>query len=193
VKSVFLAVVLAILLPMATAAESRTSKLTATEVFDPFNLLGNGQVGTSTNPGTVNCPGAVPTGNPMQPCPAGSPIHLRDVWGTSKMISQNPLLQGVLHWTINANFDETAAGYAWGTFRLELDNGGIWEGSYSNFREKVEGINAWVGRACFLGRGTSGRVDRMYLRFKEVAFTFMPMPVAWVGAVDADIVAPHHR
>jgi hypothetical protein len=105
------------------------------------------------------------------------------------MISPSPLLSGSFQWEINADFDAAGAGAAWGTFRLELDAGGVWEGSYSNDRVKAENVNAWLGRARFVGRGTSGAVHGMRLRFAEVAFTLTPLPIAWIGAVDAEILA----
>jgi hypothetical protein len=191
VNSILLAAVLGGLLPVLAAADSGNNQLT--EVFDPFNLLGNGAVGVSIDPGTVTCPDGQLTGNPMQPCSPGSRIKLRGTSGKSRMISPNPLLNGWMYWEINANFDASAAGHAWGTFRLELDAGGVWEGSYSDERAKVEGVNVWVGHACFVGRGTSGKVEGMHLRFTEIALTFMLMPVSWVGVGEADIYGLHHQ
>jgi hypothetical protein len=53
----------------------------------------------------------------------------------------------------------------------------------------VENLNVWVGRGTFVGRGTSGDVDGMQLRFTEVLTSFMPIPVAYVGSIDAQILA----
>lgn len=171
-------------IPVVASAQAFKTA-TATEVFDPMNIFGNGPVGEIVAPGTVTCPGAQPTGNPMQPCPPGSRIKLRGFTSRARFVSDSPLLAGWLQAEVNANFDDAGAGRAWGTFRLELDAGGVCEGSYTNDRIKVEGLNVWIGRALWVGRGTSGTVDGLHLRFTEVASTFMLMPVAWVAAADA--------
>ena len=191
VTSIFFAAALALLLPVLAAAQAVSTQATATEVFDPLALLGGGPVGAITDPGTLTCPGAEPTGNPMQPCPPGSRVTLRGFAGKSRMISESPLLGGWFSFEINANFDATLSGRAWGTFRLELDAGGVWEGSWTDERIKME--NVWVGRGRFVGHGTSGSVSGMQLRFTEDAVTFTPLPVAWAGPVTADIMAPPSR
>jgi hypothetical protein len=181
------------LVPAFAVAQAGATRVTATEVFDPLNVLGNGAVGAITAPGTVTCPGEQPTGDPAQPCPPGSRVRLRGFSGKSRIVSQSPLLSGWMSWEVNANFDGSAAGPAWGTWRLELDAGGVWEGSYSDARSKVEDMNVWVGRARFVGRGTSGSVNGMHLRFSEVALSYMPMPVSWVGPLDGEVVEAHCR
>jgi hypothetical protein len=103
---------------------SVTAQLTATEVFDPLNLFGNGAMGAVLDPGSVTCPGTRPTGNPMQPCPVGSRINLRGLSTKSRVVSEGPLLTGWLYSEGNGNFDANATGHVWGTFRLELDSGG---------------------------------------------------------------------
>ena len=94
---------------------------------------------------------------------------------------------------MNANFDAAGAGPAVGTFRIELDAGGIWEGNWTNDRTKVEDVNVWVGGARFAGRGTSGSVAGMQLRFTEVGTTYTLLPVFWVAPIDAEILAPPSR
>ena len=75
----------------------------------------------------------------------------------------------------------------WGTFRLELDAGGVWEGSFTADRSKVENVNAWVLRVRGVGRGTGGSVDGMQLRFTEAGTAFV---TSYVLAIDAQILAP---
>ena len=179
-----------ILLPMIAVAEAATTHLTAAEVFDPLNVFGNGATGAILGSGSVTCPGAQPTGNPMQPCPAGSRMQLRGLSTKSRFISQSPLLTGWLYSEGNGNFDANATGHVWGTFRLELDSGGIWIGSWIVDRTKVEGVNLWVGRGTFVGRGMSGNVDGMHVRFSEVLTSFTPLPIAYVGSIDAQILVP---
>ena len=72
VGSIVLTAALLWLLPTLASAQAVTTQLTATEVFDPWNLFGNDPVGDFTNPGMLTCPGEQPTGNPMQPCPPPS-------------------------------------------------------------------------------------------------------------------------
>lgn len=189
VRSGFLAVPMT-LLPMLAAAQAVTTQLTAVEVFDPFNVLGNGAIGRVLDPGSVTCPGTQPTGNFMEPCPAGSRIHLRGLSAVSKVVSDSPLLAGWLYSEGSANFDANAAGHVWGTFRLELDSGGVWTGSWVVDRTKVEDVNMWVGRGKFVGRGTSGNVDGMQLRFSEVLTSYMPLPIFYGGSIDAQILVP---
>ena len=190
VNSIFLTAALVLLLPVLAAAQAVTTQLTATEVFDPMNLFGSGSVGAYTNPGMLTCPGAEPTGNPVQPCPPGSRIHLRGVSGKSKMISQSAMFGGWMYFEMNVNLDAAGAGRAWGEFRLELDAGGVWEGSWTDDRNRVDDLNVWAGRGLFIGHGTSGSVEGMQLRFTETASTFTLLPLAWAGSVDAEILAP---
>lgn len=193
VKAIFLAAALVILLPMLAAAQAVTTQLTATELFDPLNLLGNGNIGAFLDPGSVNCPGTQPTGNPIQPCPAGSRINMRGTSVTSRFVSQSPLLTGWFYSEGSANFDANASGHVWGTFRLELDSGGVWIGSWIVDRTKVDGVNVWVGRGTFVGRGTGGNIDGMQLRFSEVLPGVMPFAFAYMGSIDAQILVPAPR
>ena len=189
VRTGFLAVPM-ILLPMLAAAQAVTTQLAAVEVFDPFNVLGNGAIGAVLDPGSVTCPGTQPTGNPTEPCAAGSRIHLRGLSAMSRVVSESPLLTGWLYSEGSANFDANATGHVWGTFRLELDSGGVWIGSWSVDRTKVEDVNMWVGRGEFVGRGISGNVDGMQLRFSEVLTSYMPLAIVYGGSIEAKVLAP---
>ncbi len=189
-RSIVLPAALVVLLPMLAAAQAVTTQLTATEVFDPMNLLGNGAVGAVLGSASVSCPGRQPTGNPIQPCPAGSRVNLRGLSVKSRFASQSPLLSGWFYSEGNGDFDADFTGHVWGTFRLELDSGGVWVGSWIVDRSKVEGMNVWIGRGRFVGRGTSGSVDGMQLRFSEVLTSFLPWPAAYVGSIDAQVLVP---
>lgn len=193
VSSIFITAAFVLLLPIFATAQAVTIQLTATEVFDPMNLFGSGSVGASTNPGTLTCPGTQPTGNPMQPCPPDSLIHLRGVSGKSRMISQNPMLNGWFYSALNANFDADGTGRAWGTFWIELDTGGVWEGSWTSDRNKLEDLDVWAGRGLFVGHGTSGSVEGMKLKFVETCTTFTLLPFAWTGSIDAEVLKPSSR
>jgi len=103
---------------------------------------------------------------------------------------ETQLLSGWLHSEGSGNFDANATGHVWGTFRLELDSGGVWIGSWVVDRTKVDGVNTWVGRGKFVGRGISGDVHGMHVRFSEVLTSFMPLPLADVGSIDARVLVP---
>ena len=90
----------------------------------------------------------------------------------------------------NGNFDANATGPIWGTFRLESDSGGVWIGTWTVDRTRVDDASVWVGRGRFVARGISGDVDGMHLRFSEVLTSFMPLPMAYVGSIDAEIRVP---
>lgn len=68
-----------------------------------------------------------------------------------------------------------------GTFRLELDSGGVWIGSWIVDRSKVDGVNVWMGRGTFVGRGTGGNIDGMQVRFVRLRTPPMP-PIVRLGS-----------
>ncbi len=190
-KWALLTAMLAFLLPTVATAQAVAIQVTATEVFDPMNMLGSGPVGALISPGTVTCPGAQPTGNPMQPCPPGSRINLRNVSWESRLASSSALLTGWLYTDTNSAFDTNFTGQVWGTFRIELDDGGAWEGSVTADRCKVGGV--WVVRNRGVGRGVGSAVDGMHLRFTEVAPMLTSLPLGWLGSMDAEILVPPSR
>ncbi len=186
---------LALLVPVSVAAQSVTTPLAGTEVFDPLNLLQNpnGGVGTMLDPGELTCPGTLPTANPMQPCPVGSRISARGTTLKSRVASQDALLAGWFTITGNANFDSNATGVAWGKFRLELDAcGGVFEGSWTGQRSQMEGVG-WVSRISGVGLGTGGCVDGHHLKFSETMVSFAPVSVMYVGQINAELLSPLSR
>ncbi len=187
-KAIFLSALL-LLAPVLVAAQSVTTKAAATEVFDPLNVFGNGAVGTFLNFGEVTCPGTQPTGNPMQPCPPGSRIEIRGTALKSRLVSDDANLTGWLMLQGSANMTPDGTGQFWGKFRLELDAGGTWEGSWTSKRTQVESY-AWVGRIQGVGQGTAGCVEGMQLRFKEAIYSFSPLMAAYFGSMDAQMLAP---
>jgi len=191
VKSILLTAALVCLLPTIAAAQAVTTQLTATDVFNPYGLFGSAPVGAFLSSGTVTCPGTQPTGNPMQPCPPGSRMNFRDVSWKSRVMSPSALLTGWLYSEGNNNLDADATGPVWGTFRIELDAGGVWEGSWTADRSKTEDV--WIVSMRGIGRGKGGSVDGMHLRLKEVAPTPTFMPIVYLGSIDAEILVPHSR
>ncbi len=191
VKAIVFAAAVAFLCPVPAAAQAVDIQLTATDVFDPFDILGTGVVGAFTSPGTVTCPGTQATGDPMQPCPPGSRMEFRGVSWESRLLSSSALLAGIFRNVGNNAFDANATGQVWGKFEIELDAGGLWEGSWTADRSKVGGV--WVLRVRGVGRGTGGAVDGMHLRFAEIAPTPTFIPLVWLGSMDAEVLASPSR
>ncbi len=191
VRLVVFAAATALLLPTLAAAQVATIQLTATDVFDPYGLFSSTPVGAFLSSGTVTCPGTQATGNPMQPCPPGSRMNFRDVSWKSRVMSPSALLTGWFYSEGNNNLDADATGPVWGTFRIELDAGGVWEGGWTADRSKTESV--WIVRARGIGRGKGGSVDGMHLQFTEVAPTPAFMPIVYLGSMDAEILVPPSR
>ena len=129
-------------------AQAEFTEVTGTETFDlTFNF----------NPGEVKCQGGVkPSGNPFNPCPGtrgtirGSVIRfIEQAKGADQRLS------GDMYAVLNNNFDETGWGPTFGTFRLEVTGGGVWEGSFSG---KFNVITR-TGYYQAIGHGSGGEVD----------------------------------
>lgn len=104
--------------------------------------------------GAVKCPGGYePTGNPFQPCPAGSRAQVRGRLAQFRDESLDPRLTGDDYVTANANLDTAGLGPIWGTFRLVLDAGGVWEGSWAG---KITPTGAKIQATA---HGSGGTVD----------------------------------
>ena len=191
VAAIFPAAALVWLLPTFAAAQAVTTPLTATDVFDPMGLFGNGPVGAFIRSGTVTCPGAEPTGDPIQPCPPGTRMNFRGVAWESRIASSSALLTGWFLNEGNNNFDANATGQVWGSFRITLDAGGAWQGTWTADRSKMGDV--WVIRVRGVGRGSGGAVNGMHLSFTEVAPMPTFMPIVWLGSIEAEILAPPSR
>jgi hypothetical protein len=185
------AAVLALSLPALAAAQAVGTQLAATEMFDPLDLFGGGPTGAIISPGTLTCPGTQPTGNPMQPCPPGSQIRVRDAAAKTRVMSESALLAGWMFLQANFDFDANESGHGWGTLRIELDAGGVWEASWTSDRSRVGNANVWIERIISsFGRGIGGIVDGMHLRLTETA---IGSTVAYAGAIDAKVLVPPSR
>jgi hypothetical protein len=190
VRTVVLAAAL-VSFPLFAGAQSVDIQLTATEVFDPLDILRTGPVGSFTSPGTVTCPGAQPTGDPTQPCPPGSRMNFRGVGWVSRLLSSSPLLTGSFYNVGNNALDQYGTGQVWGTFTIELEAGGVWQGTWTADRTKV--LAVWEVRLRGVGRGVGGAVDGLQLRFTEVAPMPTFMPMVWLGSMEAEVLAPPSR
>lgn len=186
---------LVLVLPASTALVTQSSaadktEVTATETFDPLGLFGS-PVGQILSPGVIQCPGEQPTGNPLQPCPAGSRIHIRDFIFVSRVDASDPSLTGWMTVQLNANWDANATGPTWGLFSLALDAGGTWDGTWQGLRTQ-EG-SAWVVPLHVSGQGTGGAVDGMHSLSVDRIVAFAPAPVAYTGTIESRIVDPNAK
>jgi len=188
---------LALFLVGSTALASRISAaadktpITATETFDPFGLLGGGQIGEILSPGVVRCPGFEPTGDPLQPCPPGSRTHFRDQKVRSRVDSTDPRYTGWLTITLNGNFDAAATGPIWGTFTLALDAGGTWDGTWEGVR--VQEGSLWIAPLHLSGQGTGGAVEGMKVLGVDRIVAPTPVAILYTGSLQVRILDPHAK
>lgn len=176
-----------LLAPAGFAADK--SEFTADEVYDPFGYMGE-PVGYFVSPGTVNCPGHVPIGDPnLPPCPADSRTHIRSGVLISRVNSEDARVAGWMTVELNANWDIYFAGPIWGTFSLVLDSGGSWAGTWQGERE-FNG-SYWTGTLNVRGKGIGGSVDGMIMMADDYLQSYIPMPVAYVGVIEGVVIEPN--
>jgi hypothetical protein len=186
-RLVLLALLVASLAVLAPAQAGVKAGFTAIERFDPFGLIG-APVGALLAPPTVACPGFEPTGDPVQPCPPGSRVHLRGFRALSRFDSAEPLVAGWLTVEADANFTAQATGPQWGTWSLVLDAGGVWEGTFNGIRSFVG--DRWESRIHIVGHGTAGAVEGMQFKAVDVLVTSTPSPLAYIGTVSGRLLDP---
>ena len=164
----------------------------ATEYFDPFGILG-APVGTFLpSDATVACPGHVPTGDPAQPCPAGSRTHLRNYKWMSRAVSNTPgISDGWMTVIANANLDAEFTGPQWGTFSLVYDSGGELEGTWNSSR--VRAGSQWKHSLHASGKISGGTFDGANATISEQIVSFTPIPFAYVGTVEGRLVIPRSK
>ncbi len=165
--------------------------VTASEVFNPSGEVpGIPMSGEFVYPGTVKCPGDEPTGNPLQPCPAGSRTHLRNGELISRVISLDARATGMMTVILNANWNADFEGPVWGTFSFALDSGGTWIGTWQGLRKRV-GENEWTGTLHVIGKGYGGIVDGMKMIAEDRITSFTLAPIAYIGEIEGRIVDPN--
>ena len=173
----FAALTLLVVLP-GYAAEK--TSITSVDEFDPFGLLlGQGPIGAFVNLGTFECPG-----NPGPPCPAGSRVRIRDMVFYSRHSSPDPRLNGWSTFEFNANWDANGEGTTWGKWKIEVAEGGVWEGVYNGgkpFGERVE------------FHGTGGAIDGLLLKLESSTGTMLEGGIAFQLFYAGYIVDPKAR
>jgi hypothetical protein len=98
-------------------------------------------------------------------------------------------LSGKVTVEVNGNLDPEFIGPEWGTFSIDLDAGGTWDGTLEGRRVKED--NLWVIPLHVSGQGTGGAVDGMQLMLVDRVVMFFPIPIAFTGTLEGRIVDPH--
>ena len=161
----------------------------ATESFDPFGILGAPVGMYLPSDVTVTCPGHIPTGDPAQPCPAGSRTHLRNSKWMSRVVSNTEgISDGWMTVVANANLDADFTGPQWGTFVLDYDSGGEMKGTWAALRVR-EGDH-WTSQLHASGRISGGTFDRAHAMINEELDSFTPVPFYYTGLVKGRLVIP---
>jgi len=177
----------AVIAPASFAADKFDA--VSMETFDPFNILGGGTIGYFVSLPTVTCPGHEPTGNPEQPCPAGSRTHIRNAVWVSRVDSPDPNVSGWMTVEMNSNGDANYSGPVWGTFSIALDSGGTWEGTWQGLR-LAEG-EYWTATLNVQGKGFGGEVDGMKMMATDEIVSYTAVNLAYFGSIHARIVDPN--
>jgi hypothetical protein len=89
-------------------------------------------------------------------------VHLRGMVNVSRAGAPDPRGIGYLTVVINANWDENYTGPMWGTFSLETDEGGLWEGTWQGMATMEGSYYLAVGNGFGLYDGMKTWVDSGY-------------------------------
>lgn len=178
-------------LSLVPGQAAEKTMVTGTDMFDPFGLFGHGAIGQILSPGTISCPGHVPTGDPMQPCPAGSRIQARGISFLERFEASDPRGTGNATLEINSAWDPDYTGQVWGKFSLAVDTGGVWEGTWNGTRSFVE--DHWVATLKGVGHGNGGSIEGLVLKFDFQIVSYTPLPIAYIGTFSGYILDPHEK
>lgn len=133
------------------------------------------------NPGTVQCPGGEPTGlwPTGPPCSPGSRVHVRGAVFRYIVNASDPRVSGDRFVVVNGNFDGwtifgPGSGPMWGTQRLEVAGGGVWEGTWTGKRNVT--VNNFQVSIRGEAHGTGGSIEGLKLD-SQVAFSLVSPPL----------------
>jgi hypothetical protein len=142
----------------------------------PFHSWITGQEFFGPQPpqeGVVNCHGnTAPTGNFQFPCGPGVGGTIRGRIVHSTVVTTDPRIGGSQVIVTNVNFDRNGEGPMWGTFEMQLPDGGVIAGSFhgtaqlSSVTLDLDGV----------GHGTGGAADGLQLKFSDVHSVPPPTP-----------------
>ena len=147
--------------------------------------------------GQITCPGAEFTGNPIQPCPPGTNVHVRVATAETDVLADDPRFTGRLYYTLNYNFKPDFTGTAWGTWSLEVATcEGVWEGVWNSKRTLLPdepgpaGMGIWIGKMKLVGHGRGDCVDGLQMKGTEIATTYTPIPFPYEMFPPCDSLPP---
>jgi hypothetical protein len=186
----FLAILVVALLTVLPSHAAEVTQITASDIFDPLGVLGQGPIGQWLDAGTITCPGHQPTGS-FPPCPAGSRTNYRGVVVSAPFFSTDPRLNGWETYDINENLDANGEGTYWGKWRIEVNDGGFWEGNYNGKMSIIGGILS-LGIEKSELHGTGGFVDGLLLKMDGVVTAYFG-GLAYTGASTGYILDPHAK
>lgn len=172
-------------------------ELAATGLWDPFGLFGDPVGGFDLSNATLICPG-----HPHDPtrtvCPPGGSTYYRGYVFTNRVTGSGPnaaLITGDGSVDLGLNWDENGTGPLWGTFRVAIDAGGAWEGTFQGKREMLPagcaGTTCWVEQLHIRGVGVGGIIDGMQGRFAETIYSHAAVPPAFTSTFTGEAWLPH--
>jgi hypothetical protein len=123
--------------------------------------------------GIVNCHGrAAPTGDFLSPCGPGVSGTIRGRIVYAIMSTSDPRIGGPEVIVTNVNFDRNGEGPMWGTFEVQLPDGGVMAGSFHGTVQLSSAIMDLDGVA----HGAGGAVDGLQFKFSDVHSVPPPTP-----------------
>ncbi len=176
-----------------TAAKIQTTYI---DLFNPLGLpnpLVPNQVGQVLDPGKIICPGHALTGNPAQPCPEDTRLVARGVRALNRIDSEDPAMAGWMTVDLNANLGPDYAGPVWGKLSIQLDVGGVWEGTWEGIRERVADQSIWTADIRLTLHGQGGNIDGMQAKCTEQITALTAMPVLYKGLGNCRLLQPGEK
>lgn len=96
--------------------------------------------------------------------------------------ASDPRFSGFMDAELNAVWNLAGEGPVRGTFALEVDDGGRWEGVWRARRSQTA-ADQWVGEATWTARGVAGSVTGLHAEGAETIVTTELFPSFYVGQV----------
>jgi hypothetical protein len=128
---------------------------------------------TGHQEGIVNCQGnAAPTGDFLSPCGPGVSGTIRNRIVFAIVSTSDPRIAGPQVIVTNVNFDGNGEGRMWGTFELQVPDGGVIAGSFHGTAQ----LSSVTLDLDAVGHGTGGAVDGLQLKISDVHNAPPPTP-----------------
>ncbi len=128
-----------------------------------------------TDFGRFFCPSGEPAGPfpPYAPCAPGSRVNFRGVVFEHSEAATDSRMTGKMTIVFNGNTDGwtlgpptgPGTGPVWGTWHMDVTEGGEWDGTYTGYRQITEAGNVETTLK-FQGEGTGGRIEGAKVQFE---------------------------